>query len=358
MLKARFTLLREVLKETYAGGEGQPSAFDIALSMPEVRAAINVPVEVQLDKTAFEFLQNTSALSEFATQWRKDQEAALTRIVERITDTLPPGADVLSLAVARFMCVRCETRLANLRVLSHCCLGDAFEGGLHVNGTTDVYRRAALRAFAQTPRSMPEHMVVADVEAMLLVLPIAGLYDVRRDVVKPPSEDPLRLACKACKPKRGVAVMTWASAVSKHRFLYFLRVRRLIDTVRLAASPRASQALPVPRALRGTVHAGGRGHRAGTTRHGKDAPGPPGKGRIGGCRAASGRRHSCGIRAVGENEGGDVGLEQRDGGSPRKRKSSFLPVHSTATGYPCGQRACSRQCWWRSRVIKAPSLCI
>lgn len=222
VFEARLQLFAEVLNESYHGGIGQPSALDIALGMPEVRAAIDVPVDVSLPKTAFAFLQHGPALAEFTARWRHAQAAALAAIVAAHTGPLDPATDPLSLAVARFACARCPAHAPYPQILAHRC-PEYILARERVN-TPDMYVRAALGALAACPRAAPQHVRLSHADETARVVRMCAL-DPARATVAAMNALPVRVGCRACSPVHGVAVMTWAGAVSLSR-----RVGRLVLT--------------------------------------------------------------------------------------------------------------------------------
>lgn len=213
ILEDRLHLLAKLLQKTYAGGDGLPSALELAIYMPAIRETIDVPADVSVGERELSAVCNAAAVSAFAVAWRDEKVAELRSMLETQTGVLPPDTDVRSLAVGRFKCLRCRAELLSSDMLSHCCfrgsppwLRDQPEWR-----AVRLYAMIAMRAFVGVPRMMLEYIVPLHVTETIQVLELCGYnpWSVTLDTM---DASPVRLRCKACGA--GVGIMTWAAAVS------------------------------------------------------------------------------------------------------------------------------------------------
>lgn len=212
-LQVRLELLAQILQKTYDGGDGLPSALEVAIYMPSIRETIDVPVDVTVSEHELLAVCNAAAVSAFAAAWRDQKVAQLRALLEIQTGALPPDTDVRSLAVGRFKCRWCPAQLLSSEALSHCCFRGPppwFRNEPEWR-TLRPYTAAALRAFIGVPYTMIESIVPIYIAETVHVLELSG-YDPQSVTLDTMNASPIRLGCKSCRPDMGA--MTWAAAVS------------------------------------------------------------------------------------------------------------------------------------------------
>lgn len=262
VLKERLKLLAEWLKQTRPSDETQPPAFDIALGVPEVRAAIDIPIDV--DVTLTDLARCGDAVAAYAAWWLADQRADFASIVERSTaGATDPHADLLSLAIARFECTRCGARVRFPQVLAHRCVGPP---GV-LPSPMDLYTRAVAGVFSVPCRPIRSNFVLSDAPEAEYVIRLCG-QDPQRATLQMMKESTVRLACKRCDPPDGVGVMTWISAVSSNNIFIRVTVYGPVDVYYSIAASFAPFELSASRSVRSAQQSGGNGQAAGATRHG------------------------------------------------------------------------------------------
>lgn len=208
LLDNRLKIFAQVVDESrkQGGGQSWPWDFDIALHMPEVREAITVPADVQVDADSFAFLRDTNVVTAFVAKWSEARAEELRALLEERFGPLDTNVDAMSLVVARFQCW-CWRSMVFPEILFHYCT----VRGLPPPPSDDEYVCAVQRVFQDQQRwKITNVMLATNAE---LVVKLCGL-DPRQATRSDMDLSPIRLACKTCDSPAVPGGMVWIDAVS------------------------------------------------------------------------------------------------------------------------------------------------
>ena len=214
LLFKRLTIAWEARRSLLRGFDPNiiPGKYHFA-HLPEVRAIIDVPEDVNITSASFEILQ--TYIAGIIDRWLLGAKKSLGAIMKdklRLTDTSDVMACDLAASYALF-CRHCNTRLPWPFVVTHCC--EAVRCQV-VEDDDDLYR-VAVRMYGSPGTDNYNHIILKKRKVESIIR--ACGQDPSHVTAEEMDRLDIRLTCKQCNPVGTIEIMTWKAAVSISLFL-------------------------------------------------------------------------------------------------------------------------------------------
>lgn len=253
VIHPRLKVLEDAVTAVQPRRTGEPSLYEIAVDIPEVRSILDAPETTKITVADFDFLKTELPL--FAQKWHAEArtylEGLVTEALKKAKIKVKAGTNVLALVAGGiFKCTHCGHLWRYPAVLSHRCNE---RKRLEKPLPKRDYYVELLGSKLGAARWRAEGYEAQDMSIAAAVLKTAGL-DLRTTTVAQADASPARFRCVKHDQEHTVTVRTWLDMV-RSAFCHRRDAMPLMLDSFCAAAALCNGQAPARRHLRsGVVH--------------------------------------------------------------------------------------------------------